>query len=297
MKSAVARLSAGLSLVLVLGAAHAEQQIPPVKSEHVAGCVHFLQGAGGNIAVCAGDDGAFMIDDQYAPMAPKIIEALQNIDAWPLRFVLNTHWHSDHTGGNEAMSGEGALIIAHENVRKRVSTDQFIKAFGRPTPASPESAWPVVTYSRDIRFHLNGEEVQAWHVPAAHTDGDSIVYFNKADVLHMGDIFFNGLYPFIDASSGGRVNGVLKAIDRGLAVAGEQTQIIPGHGPITDRAGLLRYREMLQDIRDQIARAKQAGQSLEDIQASKPTAAWDEDWGGGFLKPDAFVAIVYDALD
>ena len=195
------------------------------------------------------------------------------------------------------MHGEGALIVAHENVRQRLSTDQFIKAFGRPTPASPASAWPVVTYTRDVSFHLNGETVIAEHVPAAHTDGDSLVYFSQADVLHMGDIFFNGLYPFIDASSGGRVDGVLAAVDRGLAIAGSKTKIIPGHGPLTDRLGLIEYKQMLQGIRDRVAAAKRRGESLEQIQAARPTARWDEQWGGGFLPPDAFVAIVFDALD
>lgn len=272
-------------------------QPPEAKLTPVAGCVHLIQGQGGNAAVCHGDDGAFMIDDQYAPMTPGILAALESLQALPLRFVLNTHWHTDHTGGNEGMSGEGALIVAHENVRQRLSTDQFIKAFGRATPASPESAWPVVTYTRDIRFHLNGETVMAEYVPAAHTDGDSLVYFTRADVLHMGDIFFNGLYPFIDASSGGRVDGVLAAVDRGLELAGPNTRIIPGHGPLTDRAGLLEYKQMLQGIRDRVAAAKRRGDSLEQIQAARPTARWDAQWGGGFLNPDAFVAIVYDALD
>lgn len=263
----------------------------------VAGCVHMIQGQGGNVAVCHGADGTFMVDDQYAPMTPGIVQALKALDALPLRFVLNTHWHTDHTGGNEGMQGEGALIVAHENVRRRLSTDQFIKAFGRATPASPASAWPVVTYTRDISFHLNGETVIAEHVPAAHTDGDSLVYFSQADVLHMGDIFFNGLYPFIDASSGGRVDGVLAAVDRGLAIAGPKTRIIPGHGPLTDRQGLIEYKQMLQGIRDRVAAAKRRGESLEQIQAARPTARWDEKWGGGFLPPDAFVAIVFDALD
>lgn len=289
-----------LAAVLISMATLASAQpaaVPEPKLTPVAGCVHMIQGQGGNVAVCHGADGAFMVDDQYAPMTPGIVQALTALDALPLRFVLNTHWHTDHTGGNEGMHGEGALIVAHENVRQRLSTDQFIKAFGRPTPASPASAWPVVTYTRDVSFHLNGETVLAEHVPAAHTDGDSLVYFSQADVLHMGDIFFNGLYPFIDASSGGRVDGVLAAVDRGLAIAGSKTKIIPGHGPLTDRLGLIEYKQMLQGIRDRVAAAKRRGETLEQIQAARPTARWDEQWGGGFLPPDAFVAIVFDALD
>ena len=293
----VRRFPLAAVVLAVMPQAVAESVVPEPKLAPVAGCVHMIQGQGGNVAVCHGADGAFMVDDQYAPMTPGIVQSLKALDALPLRFVLNTHWHTDHTGGNEGMHGEGALIVAHENVRQRLSTDQFIKAFGRATPASPASAWPVVTYTRDISFHLNDETVLAEHVPAAHTDGDSLVYFSQADVLHMGDIFFNGLYPFIDTSSGGRVDGVLAAVDRGLAIAGPKTRIIPGHGPLTDRQGLIEYKQMLQGIRDRVAAAKRRGESLEQVQAARPTARWDEKWGGGFLPPDAFVAIVYDALD
>ena len=289
-------LKLSVATLLVLAAAQAAAQDAEVRSEHLRGSVHVLYGAGGNIAVSAGEDGVFMVDDQYAPMSPKILAALAKISGQPLRFVLNTHWHGDHTGGNENMGKQGALIVAHENVRKRMNSEQFIKAFGKKVPPSPAAALPVVTFNSAVNFHLNGDSISAEYQGPAHTDGDSLVYFEQADVLHMGDTFFNGLYPFIDVSSGGNVDGVLAAVDRGLAMAGSGTRIIPGHGPVTDRRGLKAYRAMLQDIRDRVAAGVSQGKSLAEIQALKPTAQWDEQWGGGFLKPDVFVQIVFDSL-
>ena len=289
-------LKLSVATLLVLAAAQAAAQDAEVRSEHLRGSVHVLYGAGGNIAVSAGEDGVFMVDDQYAPMSPKILAALAKISGQPLRFVLNTHWHGDHTGGNENMGKQGALIVAHENVRKRMSSEQFMKAFGKKVPPSPKGALPVVTFNSAVSFHLNGDSISAEYLGPAHTDGDSLVYFEQADVLHMGDTFFNGLYPFIDVSSGGNVDGVLAAVDRALAMAGSGTRIIPGHGPVTDRRGLKAYRAMLQDIRDRVAAGVAQGKSLAEIQALKPTAQWDEKWGGGFLKPDVFVQIVYDTL-
>ena len=179
-----------------------------------------------------GKSGTYLIDDQYAPLSDKILAAIKAITPDPVRFVVNTHWHGDHTGGNENMGKAGALLVAHENVRRRMSTEQFMAAMGRKIPPSPEEALPVVTFTDAMTFHWNGDEIRVYHVPPAHTDGDSIVHFVKADVVHMGDIFFNGGYPFIDTSSGGRVDGVIEAADRVLAGIGEKTRIIPGHGPL-----------------------------------------------------------------
>ena len=267
-----------------------------VRAEKLAEGVYMLSGYGGNIGVSAGPDGVFLIDDQYAPLTPKIKAAVAAISPQPVRFVLNTHWHFDHTGGNENLGGSGALIVAHDNVRKRMSVDQFIEAFGMKVPASPAVALPVVTFSETVTFHLNRDEIHAYHVPPAHTDGDSIVVFRKADVVHMGDLFFNGLYPFIDVSSGGSLEGMIAAADAALGKIGESTRIIPGHGPAARRADLVAYRDLLVAVRDKVKPLVAAGKTLAEVQAARPTAQWDEKWGQGFLKPEQFVAIVYASL-
>ena len=194
-----------------------------------------LTGSGGNLGLSVGKSGTYLIDDQYAPLSDKILAAIKAITPDPVRFVVNTHWHGDHTGGNENLGKAGALLVAHENVRRRMSTRAVHRGLrtGR-SPPSPEDALPVVTFTDAITFHWNGDEIRVYHVPPAHTDGDSIVHFVKADVVHMGDLFFNGGYPFIDTSSGGRVDGVIEAADRVLAGIGEKTRIIPGHGPLGD---------------------------------------------------------------
>jgi glyoxylase-like metal-dependent hydrolase (beta-lactamase superfamily II) len=236
-------------------------------------------------------------DDQYAPLSDKILAAVKAITPDPVRFVLNTHWHGDHTGGNENMGKAGAYIVAHDNVRKRMSSEHFNAVFQRTTPASPEGALPVVTFAEGITFHWNGEEIRVYHVPPAHTDGDAIVHFVKADVVHMGDLFFNGFnYPFVDVSSGGRVDGVIGAADRVLAAVSDKTRIIPGHGPLATKADLQLYRDTVKTLRDRIAKLKAEGKTKEDVIAAKPTADYDAKWGGGFIKPDVFTGLVFDSL-
>ncbi len=289
------------SVVLFLGrsaAAFAQQDFSKVEvtSEKIAEGVYMLKGAGGNIGLSVGADTAFLIDDQYAPLTPKVKAAVAALTSKPVRFVLNTHWHGDHTGGNKDLGESGTLIVAHENVRKRMSTDQFIEAFGMKEPAADPAALPVVTFTDAVTFHLNGDEIYAFHVAPAHTDGDSVVQFRKANVLHGGDTFFNGMYPFIDLSSGGSVNGMIAAADRMLALAGEGTKIIPGHGPLGTKADLKAYRDMLATSRDRVAALVKAGQTLEQVTAAKPTADLDAKWGQGFIKPDPWVSILYKDL-
>jgi glyoxylase-like metal-dependent hydrolase (beta-lactamase superfamily II) len=267
-----------------------------VKAQKLAEGIHMLTGAGGNIGVSSGPDGVFIIDDQYAPLTEKIKAAVATVSDKPIRFVMNTHWHGDHTGGNENLGSSGVLIVAHDNVRKRMSTEQFLEAFNSKVPASPAAALPVITFNESATFHVNGDDVEAFHVAPAHTDGDSVIFFHKANVIHMGDTFFNGMYPFIDTSTGGSLEGVIAAADRVLALADAKTQIIPGHGPVGSRAELQAYRTMLAGVRDKVKPMVAAGKTLTEVKAANPTAAWDEVWGKGFMKPEMFVGIAYTSL-
>ena len=267
-----------------------------MKAEKVAEGVYMLTGSGGNLGLSVGKSGTYLIDDQYAPLTDKILAAIRAITPDPVRFVVNTHWHGDHTGGNENMGKAGALLVAHENVRQRMSTEQFMAAMNRKTPPSPEGALPVVTFTDAVTFHWNGDEIRVYHVPPAHTDGDSIVHFVKADVVHMGDVFFNGGYPFVDTSSGGRVDGVIEAADRVLAGIGDSTRIIPGHGPLARKADLQAYRDVVKAARDRIAKLKGEGKTRDEAIAAKPTADLDATWGKGFMKGDSFVGLAYDSL-
>jgi cyclase len=267
-----------------------------VKSQKVAGGVYLLTGSGGNIGVSVGKDGVYVIDDQYAPLTGKILAAIRELSPDPVRFVVNTHWHGDHTGGNENLGKTGAILVAHENVRKRMSTEQFIAAFNRKVEPSPEAALPIVTFTEAVTFHWNGDEIRVHHVAPAHTDGDSVIHFVKADVIHMGDTFTNGTFPFVDTASGGRVDGFVAAADGALAVATDRTRIIPGHGPLGTKADLQAFRDMVKTVRDRVAQLKAEGKTREQAVAAKPTADLDAKWGGGFMKGDTFVGLAYDSL-
>lgn len=293
-------MKAQLAAVLVLAAAPALAQQDfskvEVKAEKVAEGVYMLTGAGGNMGLSVGGSGTLLIDAQYAALSEKILAAVRAITPDPVRLVVNTHWHGDHVDGNENMGRAGALLVAHENVRRRMGTEQTMAAFGRKIPPSPEGALPVVTFTDAVTFHWNGDEIRVYHVPPAHTDGDSVVHFVEADVVHMGDLFFNGGYPFIDTSSGGKVDGVIAAAERVLAAIGDRTRIIPGHGPLATKADLQAYRDGLKTLRDRIARLKAEGKSRDEAIAAKPTADHDARWGTGFMKGDRFTGIVYDSL-
>lgn len=264
-----------------------------IQTEKLTDGVYALRGSGGNIGLAIGNDAVFVVDDQFAPLTPKILVAIAALTDQPIRFVLNTHWHFDHTGGNENMGKAGALLVAHENVRRRMSTRQFIEFLKREQLPSPPGALPVVTFSEGVTFHLNGDEVAAIHVPSAHTDGDAVVYFRHANVIHMGDVYVRYGYPFIDVSSGGSLTGMVRGVDRALALINDSTKVIPGHGATADRAALRVYRTMLATIRDRVNGQVMAGANLEKILASKPTAEFDAVWGRGFVKPDDFVRFAY----
>jgi glyoxylase-like metal-dependent hydrolase (beta-lactamase superfamily II) len=267
-----------------------------VVSAKVAEGLYMLTGAGGNIGLSVGDDGAFLIDDQFAPLTDKIRAAVAAVSTRPVRFLVNTHWHGDHTGGNENFGKAGAVIVAHDNVRRRMSSEQFLAAFNEKVPASPKDALPIVTFAEAVTFHVNGDELRAFHVPPAHTDGDTVVHFVKADVVHAGDLFFNGMYPFIDLSSGGSLSGMVAAAERLLATGGERTRYIPGHGPLADRAALVAYRDMLAGVRAALQPLVKAGQTLEQAKAKDPLAPWNAKWGGGFMKPERFLEIAYASV-
>ena len=294
------RLAGALTVALmgVAAASHAQTDWDKVeiRTVDVAPGIHMLEGAGGNIGVSSGEDGVVLIDDQFAPLTPKILAAVAEISKQPVRFLLNTHWHYDHVGGNENLGQAGALIIAHDNVRRRMKAGGLIEFFSNDVPASPAAALPVVTFDQDVTLHWNGDEIHAFHVPPAHTDGDSVILFRKANVVHMGDLYFNGSYPFIDYSSGGSVDGVIAAVGKVLSMIDDDTRIIPGHGPLSGRAELAAYHDMVRAVRDEIAPLVAAGKSLEEVIAAKPTAAFDEQWGQGFIPPDGFATIVYKTL-
>lgn len=259
------------------------------------GGVYVLTGSGGNMGLSVGDDAAFLVDDQFAPLTPKILAAIATVTPKPVKFVVNTHWHFDHVGGNENMGRTGAILVAHDNVRKRMSTDQFIEFFKRSEPAAPRGALPIVTFNDSTTFHLNGDDLVAFHVPPAHTDGDVIVHFTKANVIHMGDTFLTGRYPFADLSSGGNVNGFITAADRALSVCTSETKVIPGHGTVSDCLGLKAWRDMIATIRDRVKTAMAQGKSLDAIKAAKPTADFDAGKTGS-VNGDQLVEFTYRSL-
>lgn len=269
-----------------------------IRAESIAPGIFFVHsGSGGNMALCVGEDGAFLVDDQYAPLTDAIRQVISQLTDQPVRFVLNTHWHADHTGGNENLGELGTVIVAHDNVRARMSSEQFSTFWERSTEGSPLGALPVVTFSDTLTFHMNGMSIRAFHIAGAHTDGDSVVHFKEANVVHMGDILFHEWYPYIDVSAGGSVRGTIAAVDAVLSMIDDETVVIPGHGSsVTDSSGLMAYRDMLQSIADRIQALIDEGRTLEEIQAARPTAQWDDVWGQNFMTPERFVRLVYGDL-
>ncbi len=274
--------------------AHGQQDMSEVVIETIElePDLFMLVGRGGNIGLSVGDDGAFLIDDQYAPLTEKILAAVAAVTNEPVRWVLNTHWHGDHTGGNENLGKAGAMIVAHENVYRRMNPAEFGDLVGRSNQAPP-TGLPVVSFDHSIRFHWNARHIQVAHVPAAHTDGDALVHFPRANVFHMGDTFFHGRYPFVDVDSGGDIDGVIAAANFVLERADADTRIIPGHGSLAGPEDLRAYRDMLETVRLRVARLRAAGRTEDETVAAQPTADLDETWGAN---PERFVRAVYRSV-
>ena len=291
-------LSVFLVLIVFLFAANAYGQEDysqvEVKATKVAGNVYMLEGRGGNIGVSVGSDGILIVDDQFAPLADKIKAALKALGEGKLKFVLNTHWHSDHTGGN-VVFGPEAPIIAHDNVRKRLSTEQRIELFKSTVPASPKEALPVITFGQSLSVHFNGEEIKVIHFPRGHTDGDSVIFFSSSNVVHMGDDFFAGRFPFVDLGSGGSVQGLAQNIGEILGKLPAGVKLIPGHGPISTADDLKAYHRMLLETTDSVRKNMAAGKTLAQIKTEGFPEEW-KSWGNGFIKTDVWIETIHTSL-
>ena len=290
-----ALLVGGASLALAQQAPPAPMPAPPdtkIETVNLAPGIYMLIGRGGNIGVSVGRDGAAIIDDQFADMAPKIRAAVALLSEKPVQFVINTHLHGDHTGGNDAFGAAGAVIIAHDNVRKRLGSDQVNPSNNQPIPARAREALPVVTFADSASLHFNDEDLEFTHLPNAHTETDIVVRFRKANILHMGDLFTGG-FPFIDGNTGGTLDGLILAHEKVLAGIDDTTRLIRGHGPLGNRAELQAYHDMLVVVRDRIAKLVKSGKTQEQVLAARPTQEFEEKYGGGNFNAEQWIGRAY----
>lgn len=271
-----------LTALLLPGSVSAQRDYSNVEvtANHIRGSYYYLEGAGGNIGISIGDDGVVMIDDQFAPLTDKILAAIRELNDGEIRFVINTHVHGDHTGGNENLGRMGILILAREEVRERLAEQ------------SPEAALPVLTFNGSMSFHLNGEEAHIIPVPPAHTDGDSIIYFEDSDVLHAGDMFRTIAFPVIDLNNGGSLDGTIDALGLVAGLAGPNTRIVPGHGVVSTREDVIEFRDMVSDVKARVTTLVERGLSYNEVAAANPTAAYNAKWGD----PERFLRAVYAEL-
>ncbi len=268
----------------------------PIQISKVSGNVSMLSGAGGNIGILTGPEGKLVVDSGVSTSSVNVLQAISQIDAQALKYLVNTHWHFDHTEGNAPFHAAGATIVAHQKTRERLSTPQFMDLVKLHFPAAPAAAWPTRTLTDEFTLYHGGEEVALQSLKPAHTDTDLFVHFKQADVIHAGDIFFNGSYPLIDYSTGGNINGFLDAMSVVLATAKDSTKIIPGHGPLASKTDLATAHDVLAKIRDRVATAKSSGKTLPETVASKPSAEFDENWGKGLIGPNAIVTLIFSTL-
>jgi glyoxylase-like metal-dependent hydrolase (beta-lactamase superfamily II) len=276
-------------------ACFAQEEEVTIKSTNVRNNVYMLEGQGGNMGLIIGEDGAILIDDQFARLSDKIKAAISEITDQPVRFVINTHWHGDHMGGNENFAKSGSTIVAHENVRMRVSTEQFNRFRDTTTPASPEAAWPVITFAESMNLHFNDEDIHIVHTQKAHTDGDALIHFTKANVIHAGDAFVTYGFPYIDVAAGGTFQGLIDLAGELADRCDENTIIIPGHGPLSKKQDVLWFRDRLQSIKDILVSGISSGKSADDMINEEVLKDY-ADWDGGFIKSKDFITIVYDEL-
>ena len=274
----------------------AQMGAAPIQSQKLADNLTMLSGPGGNVVVLNGPDGKFIVDTFVSPAWPRLKETLDGIGNAPLKIVIDTHWHFDHTDNNAFLHAAGATVLAHENTKKRMSAPQTIPVLNVHFPASPADALPQETFGSRHKLQANGDTLSLEHFSPAHTDSDIFVHFEKANVIHMGDTFFNGLYPFVDAGSGGKIDGMIAAADKALPLADDKTKIIPGHGPLGNKADLTKYRDMVVTARDRVRKLKSEGKTAQEAAATKPLADLDGVWGKGMLSSDLFIQVIYLTL-
>lgn len=267
-----------------------------IKTTKLTDTIFLLQGVGGNVVCQIGPDGKLIIDSQISTGTPKLLEALGKLDAHRPRVLINTHWHIDHTDGNAALHLAGAFIIAQENTRLRLLKPQYMQVYDAHFSPAPDAGLPQETFPESETLWVNNDQQDLIHTPDAHTDSDIFIHFVKGNVIHTGDLWWNGMYPLIDLSSGGTINGMIRGVDQILALADDHTKIVPGHGPLGDQDALQAYRMMLVTVADRVEKLKASGETVEEVIAAKPTADLDPTWGKGPLQPSTFVAIVYDSL-
>jgi len=290
--SSLCVLIAGFMILATALQADDKKIIPVPVTEQI----FMIAGEGGNIGFFIGADGTFLIDDQFAPLTEQIVAAIKSVGGDYPKFLINTHYHGDHTGGNEKLGQGGTLIFSHDNVRERLNTGSFIAAFNMKNASLSPDGLPVVTFSEDISFHLNGDTVHAIHVAHAHTDGDSFIHFKDANVIHAGDFFFNGFYPFIDVNHGGSLKGMIIAVDKVLSLADDNTKIIAGHGPLGDKKQLTSFRQMLQTVYERLNKLKVDGKTAQEAVAAKPLADLEDTWGNGLFKGDKWIELIYSGV-
>lgn len=277
-----------------LAAFRAQTAATPIEALKLSDTLTMLSGPGGNVVVLNGPDGKIVVDTFILGAWPALKQRLDGMGNAPIKLAIDTHWHFDHADNNESFRNAGAGILAHENTRKRLSEPHDL--LGMHFNPAPAAARPTDTFTQTRTMQANGERVDLGYIPPAHTDTDIYIHYTRANVLHIGDVFFNGMYPFIDASTGGSINGMIAGTDRMLKMANATTKIVPGHGPLGDRVALTKYRAVLVDVRDRVRKLKTAGRTLAEVQAAKPTADLDATWGKGFMMPNDFLGIVYNTL-